>query len=203
MRFVFVDLGNVLVDFNPETTVARLCRASGLDGARVQHVLYGESWVQLNMGTIEWSVFEETVKAELGGRVSPDEIRSAWCAALTPNGETASVLASLVGRHPIYLLSNTDPMHFACSRKLVPILESFSGFVLSYAIHKMKPDPSFFRQALYMTGARASDCVFIDDSSENVESATVLGFCSIRYESALLLRRALSTLGLEVSPCSV
>ena len=46
-----------------------------------------------------------------------------------------------------------------------------------------KPDPNFFKRFLEKYQLDPEDCIFVDDTPENVETANKLGFKGIVYES--------------------
>ncbi len=64
-----------------------------------------------------------------------------------------------------------------------PIFRHFFGFILSYRVKAMKPDPAFYSAALEMAECLPHECVFIDDLPENVEGAKRAGFDGIVFES--------------------
>ena len=53
-----------------------------------------------------------------------------------------------------------------------------------------------YRMFLLKYGLRADECVFIDDTEENVEAAKALGFSGIVFRDYESLLRDLSDLGL-------
>jgi FMN phosphatase YigB (HAD superfamily) len=62
-----------------------------------------------------------------------------------------------------------------------------------------KPQPEAFDAALAAVGRSASEVVFVDDSSANVDAAIALGVPAIRFEGADALRPELwKLLGLPV-----
>ena len=80
------------------------------------------------------------------------------------------------------LLSNTNPfmMDFmrsgAFSDRKKSIEDYFDVLFLSYEMRICKPDEEIFRQVLQREGAKAEECLFIDDSRKNTDAAKALGF---------------------------
>ena len=58
----------------------------------------------------------------------------------------------------------------------------FDRVFLSQEMHLAKPNDAIFEQVLKETGAKAEDCLFIDDSTPNVEAAAKLGFNTLHVE---------------------
>ena len=64
------------------------------------------------------------------------------------------------------------------------MLGNFESFFLSYEMGLVKPDAAFFHHILDSLDVQATDCVFIDDRAEKVESARKIGITAIQFEDA-------------------
>ena len=67
-------------------------------------------------------------------------------------------------------------------------IEKFDGCVFSFKEGIVKPDPMIYKTLLSRYDLKAEECVFIDDTEENVRSAENLGFTGIvfnGYEDAV------------------
>ncbi len=58
----------------------------------------------------------------------------------------------------------------------------------------LKPDPQFFHHILSQLGEVPSDCVFIDDTQEHVESARGVGITSLLFTSNDDLQKGLTAI---------
>ena len=80
----------------------------------------------------------------------------------------------------LILLSNTNENHIEHIKQNVPFYEDFKdcfdAFYLSHEIGMRKPNPDIFEFVLDKHGLQPEHCLFIDDTSENVETAARLGF---------------------------
>lgn len=109
-----------------------------------------------------------------------DACAEAWCDIFDPWPEMESLAAeALAAGHPVYLLSNTDAVHYQYLRQRVPLLDRFTGHHLSYEVRLAKPDPRYFETALARFGLAAGACTFVDDREDNCEAATALGIPSL------------------------
>lgn len=81
-------------------------------------------------------------------------------------------------------LSNWSSEKFASVRTRYPFFQLFETILLSGDVKLVKPDPRIFGVLLERIGRSASECLFIDDSEQNIETARTLGFETIRFESA-------------------
>jgi HAD superfamily hydrolase (TIGR01509 family) len=93
-------------------------------------------------------------------------------------------------------LSNWSSEKFAAVRARYAFFQLFDTILLSGDVKLIKPDPRIFQALLDRIGRSAGECVFIDDSEENITTARSLGFETIRFESADQLRTVLQQRGL-------
>ncbi len=98
---------------------------------------------------------------------------------------------------PLYCLSNSNFLQGKACRKQ-GLYRSFKGFFLSHEIRAVKPFPAAYRHVLKAIGLRADECVFVDDSIQNVAVAALLGFRVVHFSGARELESKLKALGL---PC--
>ncbi len=107
-----------------------------------------------------------------------------------PEGIAALRLAAGAGRR-IFILSNISYAHarrLFLNEELATIPE---GYVLSFKVGTMKPDPAIWQHLLATTGLSAGQCLYIDDESPFCRAAEALGFTTIHYQrgGTDLLRR--------------
>lgn len=93
---------------------------------------------------------------------------------------------------PLYLLSNFSVEKFEFVKKKYDFLKIFDEMIISGEHKLVKPDPAIFELALKKVHRRAAECLFIDDSLPNIESARRMGFATIHYQSPAQLRRDLN-----------
>jgi putative hydrolase of the HAD superfamily len=59
--------------------------------------------------------------------------------------------------------------------------ELFDVIVLSYEVGLRKPDPSIFRLTLDRLGAKAVECIFVDDDPGHVQAAAAVGMRTVLH----------------------
>jgi HAD superfamily hydrolase (TIGR01509 family) len=79
------------------------------------------------------------------------------------------------GEVRVVALSNMSKEVWASLQEKFEIGSLFHSAVLSFEVGALKPDPGIYSLALEASGARASDCVFVDDTAENIQAARALG----------------------------
>jgi 2-haloacid dehalogenase len=77
-----------------------------------------------------------------------------------------------------------------------PFFDWFDEVILSGAVKLNKPDPAIFKLILNKSGFSASQCVLIDDSQSNIDTANQIGFFTIHFISPDQLQTDLQTLDL-------
>lgn len=84
---------------------------------------------------------------------------------------------------PIYLLSNFSAEKFPLMRERYEFLNLFDDMIISGEHKLIKPDPAIFQLTLKRIDRKASECLFIDDSLANIETARNMGFHTIHFQS--------------------
>ncbi|MCF7792736.1 MAG: HAD-IA family hydrolase [Candidatus Cloacimonetes bacterium] len=88
----------------------------------------------------------------------------------------------LSSKYKIFILSNTDEIHFPYIWKTFPSLHIFAqNLMLSYQLGCMKPNLEIYSKALSMHKLKAEECIFIDDKLENMRAAEKFGMTSILH----------------------
>lgn len=92
----------------------------------------------------------------------------------TWNGDILDILKKLKENgYKLYVLSNISDYVY---KNFKEILESlFDGIVVSYEIHKVKPNEAIYKYLLNKYNLNPEDSLFIDDRKINIETANKLG----------------------------
>ncbi|MEZ5317160.1 MAG: HAD-IA family hydrolase [Vicinamibacterales bacterium] len=125
------------------------------------------------------------------------ELAHAWSDIFRPNPAVVDQLPDLRRRSSrLVLASNTNALHVAeLRRTLGAVLGLFDAHVLSFEVGEAKPSPRFFDACLAAAGARASDCVFVDDTPAYVAAAGARGIAGVVYAPGVVLPEALGEAG--------
>jgi len=84
-------------------------------------------------------------------------------------------------KYRLFLLSNTNALHIENiietfgDANFNRLKDCFEKFYLSHEIHLRKPDTDIYQFVLDENNLIASECLFIDDTKENTDSAEKLG----------------------------
>lgn len=181
-RAVIFDLGKVIVDFDHMTICDRLAACCGQPAAAVyDHIFRSGLEKQFDSGTLSPRQFYNAVRSRLSVPVDIDRFALLWSDIFTLQPGMDALLARLRGRYRLLCLSNTNPWHFSWCRRHFTPLEAFDDVIVSYEHRCCKPDSAIYRIAVRKAGALPHQCVFIDDSPDNVRAAARLGIRSFVY----------------------
>jgi 2-haloacid dehalogenase len=199
IRAIVVDFGGVLIDWNPRYLYRKLFP----DNEPAMESFLAE------IGFTEWNREQDAGRAfslavtELVKRFPSyaDLIRAydeRWEESIAgPLQATVDLLPRLkAAGFELHGLSNWSSEKFASIRTQYPFFQLFETILLSGDVKLVKPDPRIFGVLLERIGRSASECLFIDDSEQNIETARILGFETIRFESADQLLGELQQRGL-------
>ena len=94
-----------------------------------------------------------------------------------------------------YIFSNTNDLAIEHVRRNFPFFKNFDGYIFSYEVGAMKPQPKIYEAMEAMTGRRGADLIYLDDRAENVAAGAARGWRAILHESPEKTRQALTNLG--------
>jgi glucose-1-phosphatase len=195
--FIAFDLGNVLIPFDH----MKACRAIGaifsLDPQYVYERIFEGSIVPaFDLGNLSPSGFTQACSDALKVNLNEDELIDAWTNIFSHDPEMEKLIEELAENADLCLISNTNCWHYNSVLRDFPFVEHFPRKLLSYKIHKLKPDPEVFRLALRWA-QKGQKNIFIDDIEENVNSAAAVGFNAIHFSGIVPLRESLLRLGVK------
>ncbi|MEK6753333.1 MAG: HAD family phosphatase [Chloroflexota bacterium] len=98
---------------------------------------------------------------------------------------------------PLYLLSNFSTEKFEIVRRQHDFLTVFDDIIISGEHKLIKPYPAIFEFTLNRIKRQAKECLFIDDSLPNIETARKMNFITIHYQSPAQLKRDLYQLSIK------
>lgn len=94
----------------------------------------------------------------------------------------------------LYILSNYSDFLFNKHTEHIPFMDKLDGKVVSYEVHKMKPEPEIYGILLDRYGLKPEECLFFDDLKENVCTARDAGIEAVQVTSEDMLISELNKL---------
>ena len=142
-----------------------------------------ELFTRLETGSISEADFFARIRETIPNPVSDAQIETAWNAMLLQfRIESLNCLEELAANFNIFLLSNTNSIHFRAFRHQFtretgrPSLDNyFQKTWYSHLVRLRKPEQEIYEFVLGNAGISAAETLFIDDSINNIEAAAAMG----------------------------
>ena len=97
----------------------------------------------------------------------------------------------------LYLLSNFSAEKFPLMQKRYDFLQLFNDTIISGEHKLIKPDPAIYHLTLKRIDRKARECLFIDNSLPNIETARKLGFHTIHFQTPEQLEKDMQIISLR------
>jgi putative hydrolase of the HAD superfamily len=181
---IIFDLGGVLIDLD-ENKLIQEFRNSSLSSISANRKGGWDKECSLyETGKINTNQFIELSIRRYNLNLTPTQFKRGWNTIII--GESCGAvecLKNLRHKYLIYIASNTNPLHFNFIKYNFSIFNYIDRYTLSYKVSLLKPDPEFFIKAQEDMLGGKPPFLYIDDSKENVEAATKVGWRSIYMHS--------------------
>jgi putative hydrolase of the HAD superfamily len=197
IQAVFLDLGNVLAFHDDPVLFQRMSAWGGADPEEIRQRML-TLWDSINRGTLAGDDLRRAVCRAAGSEtpMADKPFFAMWNCHFRIHHEVLPMVESLFGRVKVFLLSNTNEMHWRFVHPLIPQFERFDGLVLSCELGLAKPDAEIFKIALTRAGVNAQEAAYFDDIQLFVDAAAALGIQARQFTDAPTFRTQLAELGL-------
>lgn len=199
IRAIYFDLGNVLVMFDANRALKQF--------SKIFQVPEKKLWDELFLSDLERSYTKGEISSkEFFARIQkkyPQPIKfqkfaDIWNDIFWANEHMEELVEILSRSYKLYLISNTNELHFEFIKKNFSVLSHFDQCFPSHEVGHRKPDQAFYRYVLDKTDLGPKEVVYVDDVPEFVLSAQSLGIPSVVFSSRNQLEREFEKLGIRV-----
>ena len=197
--FIF-DLGKVLVDFD-YSIAARKIAARSKKAPKDLHAFLGSSplLVEYESGHLTRQAFYESVRDAIGYQGGLEEFGSYFADIFSELPDTIALHAELRRQgYKTYIFSNTNDLAIEHVRRGFSFFAHFDGYIFSYEVGAMKPQPLIYEAMEKLCGKHGHDLIYLDDREENVAAGASRGWRVIQHESGEKTRKALKALGIPL-----
>ncbi|MGB8813438.1 MAG: HAD family phosphatase [Paracoccaceae bacterium] len=182
---VVFDIGNVLIEWNPERFY------DGRIGRAAREALFDEVDLEgMNLAIDAGALFRETI-FDLADRTPKwrDEIRMwylNWIEMASPRIEhSIGLLRALRAKGvPVFALTNFGVHSYAYARTQYEFFDEFDRAYVSGAMGVIKPDPQIYAMLEADSGVAPERLLFTDDKAENIAAAAARGWQVHLFEGA-------------------
>jgi HAD superfamily hydrolase (TIGR01509 family) len=194
IKNVIFDIGNVLLEFNPLEYLKRTFNDDNIEKFLYKEVFQCKEWLHLDRGTLTQ---DEAIKIiSLRNPEHEAHIKKCmnnWIDILSPIEGTVKILNELKENgYKLYLLSNFHSLAFETVYSKYEFFKHFDGGIISYKENLLKPESEIYSKLLDTYNLNAEECLFIDDTLVNIETASRFGINTVHFESCEKLRKSLS-----------
>ena len=189
IRNIVFDLGGVLVDLDFKAAINGLQKA-GFANVKEQLQAFDREGIfqKFELGEMSADEFRSAIRENSTVSLTDEEVDALWNAMLleVPR-EKLELILHLRGKYMVYLLSNTNSIHwdYVCKNAFnyrgFRVNDYFEETFLSYEMHLAKPDKAIFEKVLEEANLLPEETLFIDDSEANCKAASELGIHTHHY----------------------
>jgi putative hydrolase of the HAD superfamily len=202
-KFLYFDLGNVLLHFDHGLACSRLAAETGVERERVRQIIFDtDLGVRYDRGEITSHEFFELLCRAAEARHTPDldRLMLAASAIFEVNQEILPLLSRLrEANWRLGVLSNTCEAHwqYCFAGRYAFLNRLFQVYALSFELKAAKPEPAIYAAAARLAGCEPAEIFFVDDRTDNVAGAVEAGFDAVLFTTVRALRQALLERGVQ------
>jgi HAD superfamily hydrolase (TIGR01509 family) len=191
------DLGNVLVAADHFRFCRPFAALAGLTPEEVYAAVFtSELEPGFDTGRLSSEEFYQRLLARFDLSLPYPRFCELWNDIFAPLEDMEQTVERLAGRYPLYLLSNTNPLHFLYIKQHYPLLRHFRRCILSYEVGSRKPEPGIFQALIREMGFPPERCLFLDDKLPFVTAARNHGLVAWHFTTPGDFHRKLTQCGL-------
>lgn len=189
--FVF-DLGNVILPFEHRQIAVKLHETSRIQDRFTPGDLF-KYLFDMDRGLVNpyeegilssidfFAKIREKYKLEL----EFDEFKDIWNIIFQEDTEVNDTILYLKSKgYPVFLLSNTNELHFSYIMERYPIVHSLDEWILSYEVGAKKPKQKIYDAIFEKMDVVKSDVLYIDDIPAYVEAAKNFALQGLVFNNA-------------------
>jgi putative hydrolase of the HAD superfamily len=200
-RFIYFDLGNVLLFFDHHRAARQMAKVAGISEELAWNTVFGSDLeMRYEAGQVDDRQFYDTFCRETNSQPDYDALALAGSEIFQPNVAIIPLVGALQSAGcRLGILSNTSPAHWAyCTGgRYIIIDRGFSVHALSYEIGACKPDARIFAAAAELAGVSPEEIFFVDDIAGHVAGAKAASFDAVQFTTVPALAHELRQRGLR------
>ena len=189
IKNIVFDLGGVLVDLDFKSAINGLQKA-GFANVKEQLQAFDREGIfqKFELGEMTAEEFRSAIRENSTVTLTDEEVDALWNLMLLEiPREKLELILDLRGKYMVYLLSNTNSIHwdYVCKNAFnyrgFRMDDYFEETFLSYEMHLAKPDKAIFEKMLNDANLLPEETLFIDDLEANCKAAEEVGIHAHHY----------------------
>ncbi|WP_174582540.1 HAD family hydrolase [Candidatus Methylacidithermus pantelleriae] len=197
--FLLLDLGQTLVRFDWKEAAQRFTqRTTRPVDLTVEFLCQRCLYVEYELGRVGSREFFFELRRATGFDGTLEEVEEIFCSIFSPWPEREAILAKLLPRFTIAIVSNTSPAHAFYLEKTLPWLSRLPHRFYSFQLGHRKPSSHFYLAVLSQLGCRPWHTILVDDRPENCVGAQKVGIPAVCVSPEECLGEVLARSGLPM-----
>ena len=189
IKNIVFDLGGVLIDLDFKSAINGLQKA-GFANVKEQLQAFDREGIfqKFEVGEISADEFRAAIRENAIVTLTDTEINNLWNLMLLEiPREKLELILDLRSKYMVYLLSNTNSIHwdYVCKNAFnyrgFRVNDYFEETFLSFEMHLAKPDKAIYKKMLNDANLLPEETLFIDDSEANCKVAAEVGIHAHHY----------------------
>ena len=189
IKNIVFDLGGVLIDLDFKSAINGLQKA-GFANVKEQLQAFDREGIfqKFEVGEISADEFRAAIRENAIVTLTDTEINNLWNLMLLEiPREKLELILDLRSKYMVYLLSNTNSIHwdYVCKNAFnyrgFRVNDYFEETFLSFEMHLAKPDKAIYKKMLNDANLLPEETLFIDDSEANCKAAAEVGIHAHHY----------------------
>ncbi|EFK96762.1 Haloacid dehalogenase [sediment metagenome] len=198
IKAVIFDLGNVLVNYDVYKAARRFSKAFKISQFAIwKHFFLSPFEQAYTRGEISTMEFFRAACRAFKKPLSYKLFKYYWNDIFWENPGMDKLLRKIKKHYPLFLISNTNAMHYTHLKREFKILRHFKRKFPSHEVGARKPELRIYRRVLRKIGYKPQETVFIDDMKSFIKGAQKVGMNTIRFKNLDRLTRDLRKLGIK------
>ena len=185
IKNIILDMGNVLLEYNPKKMLDAICTTQKSKDIIYKELFQGEEWILGDKGEIQNHQRFDGPSKRVPEKYHK-ELRACvdtWTDYMLPiPGAQEFCLWAKEQGYRLFVLSNACTLFHQYFPKQYP-LEWFDGVVVSADVKMIKPSPEIYKYVLDAFHLVAQECLFVDDTANNVEGAKAVGMNGVVFQN--------------------
>lgn len=201
--FVF-DLGNVILPFDHRQIATQLWNRSAKQGSLTPEAIFAFLFNReagfvdgYETGRLSSGQFFAQLRDRLDLEMDFAAFKGIWNPIFWENRRVCEAVEYLKAKgYPLFLLSDTNELHFTYIAGKYPVVHRFDERILSYEVGVKKPAREIYDVIFAKTDVDRSEAFYIDDIECYVEAARGYGIPGMVFQGEEHLWRRLAEMGI-------
>ncbi|HOJ44224.1 MAG TPA: HAD hydrolase-like protein, partial [Syntrophorhabdaceae bacterium] len=128
--------------------------------------------------------FFQTICNRYSLEIDLENFKHIWTPIFKEDLKVKKIILELKQKgYPLFILSNTNELHFTYIKENYPIVHVFDEWILSYEVHAKKPKKKIFHEIFKRADVLGNEVFYVDDTEPYVIKAKELyGIYGVVYK---------------------